>query len=127
MDFTLRKPCKHCPFRSDREQNHGWLGKERATEISESLHEYAFPCHKTTNRSEDDEFDEVSTTPKYAEQLCYGAAVLMKKEGIFENNRLIKLAKSFNMIAPDKSYEENLPIFDSIEEFVKTHTKKDST
>ena len=122
MNFTLRKPCKHCPFRSDLQLNHGWLGEQRAAEIAYSIEDYAFPCHKTTNRGDEEDLDdlEVVQNAKH-EQLCYGAAVIMQKEGVFESNRMIQFARRFNMIDADKEYEENLPVFDSFEDFINTH------
>ena len=59
MDFKLTKPCGNCPFRYDSLK--GWLGEERAEEISTALidQDLTFSCHKTN--SSDDEGNAIET------------------------------------------------------------------
>ena len=68
MQFTLKAPCGNCPFRNDRPDNKGWLGKERAEEINETLNDFTFTCHKTIDKQE---------------QFCAGALIMLKKRKPF--------------------------------------------
>lgn len=54
MSDYMKKPCKHCPFRSDVKP---FLHPERAADIAFSAqNRFAdFPCHKTTEDSEDED------------------------------------------------------------------------
>lgn len=115
MNFTLRKPCKQCPFRTDIETNYGWLGGDRALEIAHSLSHSVFPCHKTTR--DDGEDGERS----HSENACYGALVFAKKIDYFYTNFVINFAVMSQMLKDPESYRENLPIVSSIQEFSEMH------
>lgn len=75
MDFTMRRPCPHCPFRSDREPYLPW---ERAKGILESLRHKTFACHETTNQQPRDQRGRFTVA---TEQHCAGALILMELEG----------------------------------------------
>lgn len=116
MNFNLRAPCGQCPFRNDVSENYGWLGESRAAGIAKSLEEYAFPCHKTVFR---DEEDNQQLNPK--EQGCYGAIVVMEHEGRLFDNPLMQIAERFGLY---QIHEINLalPVVRSRAQFVAMHS-----
>lgn len=113
MKFDLKKPCKDCPFRSDRELNHGWLGKNRAIEIAKSLDDYAFPCHKTTQQG-------VKIYNK-KEQHCFGALVVLQNEGVFFANKMMRIAVLYGFIEQEAVFESD-SIVKNRQQFIEMHT-----
>jgi hypothetical protein len=74
----MKKPCAHCPFRHDVKP---FLTNERAEELAyHATNPYnSFPCHKTTEESEDDEgYGEMLVTERSKE--CAGFLTLMECE-----------------------------------------------
>ena len=51
--FRLKRPCLHCPFRTD-ETRLQFATRERAEEIEESAYRRGFPCHETAEVVGDD-------------------------------------------------------------------------
>lgn len=52
MDYFVKKPCKHCPFRKDVKP---FLTPERGEELAYGAANIynSFPCHKTTKHDND--------------------------------------------------------------------------
>lgn len=117
MKFNLKKPCKDCPFRSDRQLNHGWLGKRRAEEIAESLEDNAFPCHKTITYDDEDQAVYSDKT-----QHCYGALVVLNNEDYFLNNKITRMALMFGFMNPDTEYKSDLIVSDRTQ-FIQMHSE----
>lgn len=95
MKFDLRKPCPGCPFRKG---NNGpvRLYKVRAAEVwTSSMRDGApFMCHKTLDRSSQDE-EEYS--PLGSEQHCFGAHLAGVKSGQGPN----QLCRIAEQLKPD--------------------------
>jgi hypothetical protein len=77
MSDFMKKPCKDCPYRRDVKP---FLTPERGEELAyHATNPYnSFPCHKTTEASEDDEGSEMMVTEESKE--CAGFLTLMANE-----------------------------------------------
>lgn len=115
MKYDLRRPCEHCPFRTDCLP--GWLGESRAEEIAESVFERgeSFPCHKTTEFS-----DEGEHLPRPDEQACAGALILSEK--LERPGQMMRIAEQLGMYDRAK-LDMSAPVFDDPEEFITHHTR----
>jgi hypothetical protein len=115
MDFDLKRPCQHCPFRTDCLK--GWLGRERAREIADSiLRGEPFPCHETTVEGEDGEHISSSW-----EQHCAGSMILL--EGLGKNgmpNQLMHIAERLGLY-DRHALDMAAPVFGSAEDFIDHH------
>lgn len=110
-----KRPCANCPFRKDTQK--GWLGKERAEEIRDSLlGGMGFPCHKTTIAADDDSGESVATSDS---KMCAGAASLLEK--IDRPNATMQLAERLNFQTMEEVKGKDLAV-DDFEEFVNNHT-----
>lgn len=77
MRYTLPRPCKNCPFRSDIK---GYLTKARVREIIDAItrQQATFSCHKTNEHEETDEgWTETVETEK--SQHCAGALIFLER------------------------------------------------
>lgn len=118
MKFTLNAPCKDCPFRSDRPDLKGWLGKDRALSINHALaNDGSFSCHKTLKTNDDGESVETENTA-----FCGGALVYMAKQHRLYDNVLTRAAVIFGLLDYGALNMQS-PIFESTADFVKHHTK----
>ena len=109
MDFKLKAPCGNCPFRTDKPNQQGWLGKERATEIYEALrNDKTFTCHKTINNNE---------------QFCAGALILLEHEQTAIQNNAIRMAERFRMYNHTEMIMDS-PVFKTGTEFIAWHDYK---
>lgn len=114
MNYNLKKPCKHCPFRTDCRK--GWLGESRADEIADSLErQQSFPCHETTEFYED---GEAVQTPE--EEHCAGAMILLQSLGI--PNQMMRIAHRLGIFNPDE-LDMQSPVFETMEDFIDHHTE----
>jgi hypothetical protein len=79
MSDFCKKPCKHCPFRSDVKP---FLHPERAEELAyHTQNPYnSFPCHKTTEYDEESEDGDMMVTEQSKE--CAGFLTLRAQQGI---------------------------------------------
>lgn len=79
MSDFRKKPCKHCPFRSDVKP---YLHPERAEEIAyASQNPYnSFSCHETTEPDEESDSGEMLVTERSKE--CAGFLTLRAQEGL---------------------------------------------
>tara|TARA_B100001245_G_scaffold236257_1_gene226451 strand:- start:8368 stop:8736 length:369 start_codon:yes stop_codon:yes gene_type:complete len=120
MNFELKKPCKNCPFIKEehRKENKGWLGKARAKEIFDSMaiHDYSFPCHKTTKPDSEELDMQLSSTSQH----CAGALALQEKLGFA--NQMTRIAGRLGIYNPKELIDTD-KIVDSEEEFVELHTR----
>lgn len=92
-----RTPCKNCPFRTDCLQ--GWLGKDRAEEISQAD---SFTCHKTDKSMQ-----------------CAGhMAVLKNDNGFFRLMGRLGMKDDLTELI----HKSEKLVFKSTKQFVKHHT-----
>jgi len=98
------------------------LSKARAEEISESMKEKVFPCHKTTISSDyDDEGEEIFiSNPK--EQACFGAIVTLHQEGKLFDNQMIQIAIRLGLYKNYENINTGFPIVADRQEFIAMHT-----
>lgn len=117
MKFEMTKPCKNCPFRTDCRK--GWLGKNRAKEISFAILEQqgTFPCHKTVDYdSEDGE-----GITHQDSQHCAGAMIMLEK--MQRPNQMMRIAERLGMYDYRKLVMDS-PVFGNSTKFIQHHTKR---
>lgn len=126
MKLNQKKACSLCPFlkASVQPKVNGWLGKERAEGIIDSLQigDVAFPCHKTSPCCDDDyDEDEARTLDFSNTEACVGAIIMMAK-----NNNATQLVRIANRISGynPKALLNQSDVVDSSEEFISQHTRK---
>ena len=113
--YTLKSPCKDCPFRSDVAR---YLSPERAQEIMrESYEDSNFYCHKTVDYSDDSD-------GRIAEKsrVCAGFLVTMEKEG--RANQPTRIAERIGLY--DRAeMDMDAPTYDSMQEWVRSYSRED--
>lgn len=87
MKFSLKRPCRDCPFIVDTTMI---LQPGRMAGIAESLRDdhNVFPCHKTTNSTRGDDWDDAGDDERDSdgyvydgnEQACMGALAFTLRE-----------------------------------------------
>lgn len=94
----------------------GWLSRNRAASIIESLKDRgeAFTCHKTNDYDSDDEEGVVTMKSKG----CAGAAILLKKNGMM--NTPLQVATRLGLTNLDDFKNED-QVFDTFDEFINHH------
>lgn len=113
--FTLKRPCKNCPFRTDCLP--GWLGRERAEEIAESLNQKSFECHETTEFSTDsDDYEQIKTGK---EKHCAGALIMREK--MDAPGQMIRIARRLGLYGRFKLKMDSKVFADS-DEFIEHHS-----
>ena len=123
--YDLKRPCKHCPFRSDG-TGIRFRCRERAAEIEESAYRYGFPCHLSATLLEDEEAPLGEGGYVFGEdtQHCAGYAILALTEGGggawpgIDNDE--ELA---DQIASKVDWEA--PVFDSVEAFLDANSGRE--
>ena len=114
MKYTMRTPCKHCPFRSNIK---GYLTKERVVEIAQSvINGQTFPCHKTTEEIEDDygESDMVATNDS---QSCAGAEIFAHHHGT--SSQMSRIAERLHL--PVAKLNLRAKVCKSLREMIEVH------
>lgn len=115
MRFDLKRPCKACPFRTDRP---GYLDPERAAEIATSLmdDDYSwFGCHETTIADDNGDLHCGDET-----QHCQGALqFLLGTTGLNIASRIAVLTGELKLDEVDRS----VPVANSKKAFVDHHSK----
>lgn len=113
--FRLKKPCHHCPFRSDVPK---YIRPERAQEIAESLYAGAeFPCHQTTEHVEhEDGSGETVATKRSA--FCAGALITMEREGY--SNQMVRVGERLGLHDHER-LDMDAPVYDSLTEWVRSY------
>lgn len=87
MDFTMKTPCPHCPFRTDIP---GYLRPDRMEEIIDALYMgQTFTCHKTTVTDPDDDDGGMMDGPNA--QHCAGALIFLEHQE--QPNQLMRIAE----------------------------------
>lgn len=110
IGFTLRRPCPHCPFRTDCME--GWLSRGRAAEIAKGItHDQGtFSCHETTT---------VGGAEPGKEQHCAGALLMLEKSGVGVG-QYARISERLGVFEPDK-LDQDAPVFESVSAFVAHH------
>jgi hypothetical protein len=106
------KPCKTCPFRSDR---HFPLTQKRAVEIVNAvLGDSWFPCHKTTCfNHEGNRLDAEKEKP------CIGAARFLENvRGDCRANLMFRLAVMVDKLDPS-ALDRSIPVYQSASAFIE--------
>ena len=90
MNFDLKKPCTHCPFRND---IHPFLTGERTHDIIEGIttQNGTFTCHETNKY--DDETGEPYETE--ASQHCAGALIML--EHMKKPSQMMRMAERLGL------------------------------
>lgn len=120
MKFTLKTPCKECPFR----RTMGYLSPERAREIAENAAtgNFSFSCHKTLSGQrvppENHLGETVTYRPGEQDLWCAGALILGEKAG--RRNRMQQIAERLGLLKPDE-LDMEADVYDTVEEMVKGH------
>ena len=114
MLFNLKKPCNDCPFRRDSPQ--GWLGKERAKDISTTLVKGigTFSCHKTTGATNGED------VPQEKQSQCFGALQMLRNSNKLESGFIFQMAT--RLLGADFSgVKKSKEIFRNKTQFIKHH------
>lgn len=111
--FRLKRPCADCPFRADRPQQKGWLGYQRAKEISTHVLQEngVFPCHKTLYRG------------KKHEAMCAGALSMLHHATAQDSpfgNGAVQIAERLGWYDP-ATQNHDTPVFADIEQMARFH------
>lgn len=97
--FSLKRPCKDCPFRKGEPMNLS-LGEERMKDIINSLHEdKVFVCHKTVDYSKYDS-TEKDFTLQPENKFCAGAMLYLLKEN--KPNAPMQIAERLGFFDPSQ-------------------------
>jgi hypothetical protein len=117
MKYTMRKPCKNCPFRTDIE---GYLSRARAREIANGLLSGGtFSCHKTNDFEDNDEgWTDTVETPD--SQHCGGALIFLEKQE--QPNQMMRIAERLGLYDMRK-LDMDAPVFESAREFIAAQKK----
>lgn len=111
MKFELKRPCKHCPFRSDRDP---FLQYERAAEIRDTLlSDGTFSCHETNEFTEDGDALETRES-----QHCAGALIAL--EHMEKPNQLMRTAERLGFYDRSK-LDMAAPVFKDLNDWVEEH------
>ena len=108
MNFNLRRPCKHCPFRSDR---NGFLDAARAREIATL--DASFACHETIDH--DDDGDGVVLPDS-----SHCAGFLIMREKLNKPSQMMRIAERLGLYDRRK-LDMDAPVYDSVAEMVRCH------
>jgi Family of unknown function (DUF6283) len=114
VNFDLKNPCEHCPFRSNIK---GYLNKERVKEIVSSITEGdgTFSCHKHNEFADDDEGGVMETSDS---QHCAGALIFLEKQD--RPNQMMRIAERLG-IYDRKKLNMKAPVFKNGAEMVKAN------
>ncbi|EPL0898375.1 hypothetical protein [Acinetobacter lwoffii] len=144
--FSLKSPCKDCPFKKDK----NYLRADRIQEIMDYMikDDEIFSCHKTVDYEAIGEFNEALEELEYRvdeidsfdkekardevyerykdrytagnEKVCAGWLILGKKENIIFNNFRLRVAAMEGLLNIDEFKNEE-DVFESVEEAIKGH------
>ncbi len=116
--FNLRRPCAHCPFRTDRP---GFLRRESAATIIDMLvrKDGTFACHETTVSSERDDGEMVVTDKS---EHCAGATIML--EHMERPNQMMRICERLRMYDRTK-LDMKAPVFKHGRDFIRHHTEGD--
>jgi hypothetical protein len=106
--YALTSPCANCPFRNDIRP---YLRPERVREIEASLEQAEFPCHKTTDLSDDSSEEEYVRTGN--ESHCAGALILLEK--LEQPSQMMRICERLG-IYDRRKLDMVAPVFDTFDE-----------
>lgn len=111
----IKKPCESCPFRTDVT---GYITKDRATEIKNSLIEgngSVFPCHKTINYND----DTLEAKQDWGGRTmpCAGACVLTYNE-LGDFNGVMQIGERLRLYSL-RELDFTSPVFESFDDFIE--------
>lgn len=122
--YNLRRPCEHCPFRTDIQP---YNRRERAIEIVRGLERGTFSCHKTVdyNAQEYDADGEVqhADVPGPTEQMCAGAMIMQEKSGYL--GQMGRIAERLGLYDRTK-LDMDAPVYENMQAFIDAHAGEDS-
>lgn len=123
MNFKLRRPCKDCPFRSDR---FAFLTPARAKDIGAAVahKDQTFTCHKTIDYSLWDEEDDPEGENRgrgEGEQMCAGALLFIENVNP-GGNYMVRLAQAVGLYDPTK-LRRDVPVFATLKAFIKAQSR----
>ena len=103
MKFTLPRPCKKCPFRSDVK---GYLTKARVRDIINGItrRQETFSCHNT-NEFVDNDDGWTETVETANSQHCAGALIFLER--LDQPNQMMRIAERIGL------YNRNKLVMDS--------------
>ena len=121
MRYDLKQPCINCPFRRD-DTRIRFGSRERAQEIEEHAYRQGFPCHLSSEVSEDPVTGEEGFVPGEHTQHCAGYIMMQIHEngedspwpGIDNDEDLLERVAL--------QYDPQAPIFENTEEFLNANT-----
>ena len=117
-DHDLKRPCTHCPFRSD-ETGIRFFNRERAEEIEESAYRNGFPCHLTAVYVEDDFFGNSGYHMGDESSHCAGYTIMQIKEG---NGPWPGIDNDEELLARLEDHIDwDAPVFDSVEDYLSAN------
>lgn len=115
--FALRRPCPHCPFRTDVP---AYLRGERASQIATDIARGApFACHETTVPDED---DDATMVVGPGSKMCAGAMLVMMAEDA--PNQALRMAERLGYWDPAEM-DSSSPTFPTFAQFVRHHAGPD--
>lgn len=118
MRYSLKRPCAHCPFRTDRP---GYLRQVRAFTIGLALIcDQTFACHETTVEGEPDEDGFEDTVVTDQSQFCAGAMLFLLAHG--GPNFPMREAISSGELDLD-TLDRDAPVARSLEDFTRHHNE----
>lgn len=114
MNFNLKKPCAHCPFRTDIEP---FIHAERAEEICQSLvNGGSFACHKTLGHDDDGD-----TMVRQKSEMCAGAMIMLEK--IERPNQMMRICERLGQY-DHRKLDMSQPVYDTPQAMIKAHRKR---
>jgi hypothetical protein len=121
VKFDMVRPCKGCPFRTDRA---GYLHPARAKEIAKALvsEGRTFACHKTTVPGTDDDGEEDLVTTANS-QHCAGALLMLEHMGVAFHNQMVRIAERLQLY-DHRKMDMAAPVVHSDREFRILHGGK---
>lgn len=108
--FNLKRPCKHCPFRTDIP---AYLHRERMREIADAQ---SFFCHSTVDYNTDDGDGEVVEST----QLCAGWLIVQEKCG--RPAATLQVAARLNMYDPS-ALDMSAPVHENFYEAINAQQR----
>jgi len=108
MEYTLKKPCPKCPFRTDVPS---YLKRGRAEGIVDEItrdRSGGFICHETAE----------SLGHDCGEKHCAGALVVLEHEG--RPHQMMRIAERLGMYDRN-ALDMTSPVFETLEAFVEHH------
>jgi len=113
MNYDMKRPCEHCPFRNDKP---GFITPARAREIAHAIiqEQRTFTCHETTVPVEDDDGNSDMVDGPNA-QHCAGALIFLER--LKRPNQMMRIAERLGMY-DYKKLDMGAPIVSSAKEFV---------